>query len=184
MTALNVALNKNEVPRQFDFKYHLKPIKYHTEPDGKLAPTPEGFYEVLHPIAAFKKGYSRGRHDAIVNLIIPAGAHLFIGVRERGDGVRRSVSLARLDSNGEMRASHAYVHSIVRYDHTAYWRAGAGATANHKQIQIGYSWWQNLFCYRTGEMAVPTNRDGFSYEESECSPGIHFFLDVRKAIAF
>lgn len=69
-----------------------------------------------------------------------------------------------------MRASEAYVHSIV--------------TANKRKSkfvykQKGYSEHDNSFVYVVGETIKP---DKFSHRENICDSGIHFFLDVADAL--
>jgi hypothetical protein len=121
-----------------------------------------GFYKVVEPMRVFKKVYApdgnRYHVDAIANLIIPVGATIYASWH----AYRPSVDA----DDRKMRASEAFVHSIAKQ------RMGT-------QIQQADSGWDSFFKYRVGETVKPTQR--FSKSPSQCSPGIHFFVNLSDA---
>ena len=145
---------KDLQPTELNFKLDLKPAKE----------LPKGFYEVINPLFVFKQIFSEGGNKCIANLIIPAGEIIYVGLhsKSRKDKITQECML-------KMRASKAYVHSIVR-------------EMDHKQLKEGRSWWVFNFKYNVGAIVKPSNR--FLDEQDVCGSGIHFFFNVNSALLF
>jgi hypothetical protein len=122
----------------------------------------EGFHTVTAPLHVFKKIYCYTPNiqvcAAIANLVIPVGAEIFIG----------NYAYERWAQSGEMkmRASEAFVHSVVRI-------------GNLEQVSEGHAGYDNNFKYVPGTTVKPTKR--FSKSEDQCSTGIHFFINLTHA---
>lgn len=116
--------------------------------------TQDGFFRVVHPIPAFKLL----RDDRIANLQIPADETIYIGP----DGLHPNSGI----ENRKMRASKAFVHSIVDM------KTG-------EQKLSGVSLWEGTFVYRVGCTEQP---DRFSWQHDQCNSGIHFYLNLVDAL--
>jgi hypothetical protein len=159
---------------------------------------------LTEPIFVFKKVKSGGDtcswyasakdKDSIANLVIPTGA---------------IVNLAQ-DSEHKMRASQAYCYSIAKLDgtelDTAYsthdrafeYNSGkkAGLTlAQAKKLVVDAEKYLALVRYygpsynaefklKTALECCKVEPDSFDLRNSTCAPGIHFFLDLKKAKAY
>lgn len=160
---------------------------------------PNGQWRLKAPLCGFKKVYhdrkvrstsywpysstdwTTRRDDAIANIVIPAG------------------TVVNLSKSCKLRAEQAYCHSIVD-------------SKTHRQLASAYSTRNYSFYYQSGvkagvaedlfkklykdeekvqkdaiakqllncKVAVPN----FDYTTNECSPGIHFFLDLQRAINY
>ena len=115
-----------------------------------------GFYKVVTPMYVFKKVYALS--GAIANLVIPAGATIFIDPRAFIPGADAS--------NRKMRASEAFVHSIAMQ------RTGT-------PLKEAESRWISTFKYRAGKTVKPVQR--FSWRSLQCEAGIHFFVNLADA---
>lgn len=127
-----------------------------------------GFCLVEKPMHVFKRIMSgKDYHKAIVNMIIPVGETIFVY-----DEAYKEISSFSRD-NRKMRATKAYVHSIVRKH-------------DHKQLTCGYSdymsWNSKVFRYRVGRNVKP--RLPFSMKWEQCASGIHFFVNLDDALAY
>jgi hypothetical protein len=143
------------------------------------------FYRVVEPMHVFKKVYHNDGdpltlgEGAIANLIIPKGATVYF----------RSV-------DGKMRTSRAHVHSIVAYKgHT--WSSLRNLFTYHVSssyipsdlapaclvsVSTARSEFDGTFKYETGKTIKPFKR--FSHTDEHCASGIHFFLNIREALAY
>jgi hypothetical protein len=126
------------------------------------------FYKVTSPLSVFKKIYTKANGALIANLIIPVGAKIYVG---------ESFGSYQLWDNHsrKMRASEAYVHSIVTANKQKY----HDSKSKFIYKQKGYSGHDNSFVYIVGKTIKP---DKFSHRENICDSGIHFFLDVADAL--
>lgn len=126
-----------------------------------------GFYRVHTDLPVFKKVLSQSLRDhAIANLIIPAGALIFAAERVWSD---QTVLHDR-----KMRASKAFVHSIVKADYDC----------SNTEIEItrAMSGWAHSFIYAKGQTVKPLS--AFDLYQNTCTSGIHFFLNVRDAYCY
>lgn len=154
------------------FMGHVRPFKDHEF-------TYSDFYEVTKPLYVFKKilvprrllpsGVSRevSRYEeakqAVANLIIPVGAKVFAE-----HGAFANDKIVYVDSR-KMRASEAFVHSIVR-------------VSDGVEIPRGTSLWNGNFRYVKGKTVRPQYR--FSTYPAQCESGIHFFLQGGDAVGY
>ena len=121
-----------------------------------------GFHTVTAPLHVFKKVYCYNKFGntraAIVNLVIPVGAQIYIG----------DYAFSRFAGSSEMkmRTSEAFVHSIV-------------SLAALEQESEGHAGYDNEFKYVPGTTVKPTRR--FSKAEDQCDSGIHFFINLADA---
>lgn len=123
--------------------------------------TREGFYTLTHPLHVFKKVFCFRWSDtraAIANLVIPAGAVIYVDTR----AFLRGASPHTL----KMRASEAFVHSIALIN---------GET----QLASAHSVRDNAFTYIPGRTVKPKYR--FSKKKAQCESGIHFFVNLAAA---
>jgi len=141
----------------FDYKTDLEKIK-------------PGFYKVKNPLHVFKRGYTEAGNVVIINLVIPTGAVIRTEARR----------LFTDKIYSKMRASEAYVHSIVRCE--VMMMDGIRKTKNHKQLKHAASWRTSSFKYTVGKMVYP--KFPFSFEDRTCDSGIHFFMNSQSAINF
>lgn len=102
-------------------------------------------------------GYKKLSEGKIAKLLIPAS----------------SLRFGR--SNEKSRAQYAIVQQI-------YIPKGLYGNSRKKVFKTGFSIYNSLFCYKTGEVVFP---DWFDpVPQIECSGGIHFFLTEKEAIAY
>jgi hypothetical protein len=102
---------------------------------------------------------------AIINLLIPEGAHLFMN----------PYLYPTYGDYGKLRSSKAIVHSIVR-------------VTDKKPVAFGVSKWDNTFVYlnpqMTGRSGEVTPKKKFSAGLATCCSGIHFFLELDAALRY
>jgi hypothetical protein len=149
---------------------------------GRACP---GFYTVVNDLHVFKKISSyRDYYDhTIANLIIPAGEVIFIGIAPGGNP-RRSFYVGP-DYSGKMRATKAFVHSIVTYTHKSFYvePIRLNDIRDIKQVKSGRSKHISNFIYRVGKTVTPHD-PSFSFRPYECDAGIHFFLTLKEALNY
>ena len=115
------------------------------------------FVTLKHDICVFKKTVTPDvKAEVITNLIIPAGARVFV-------------------TPGKCRADRAIVFSNVTRQ---YKREIPSACSLRGSVT---SWWSSPFTYRRGEQVLP---DCFSHSIQECAGGIHFFVDLNDALDY
>lgn len=121
----------------------------------------QGIFHVLQPIHAFKKTYHDGEDTdqgaVIVNLIIPIGAMIHIPYA------------SDYGTSGKFRANRAFVYSQVD-------------VSTKELVERSYSWWEPSFRYCSGMIVEP--EEGFNHSDRHCGTGIHFFLDLQKALIY
>jgi hypothetical protein len=155
-----------------------------------VKPHSDQFYKVVKPLHVFKVACNRhGAKNRIVNLVIPVGAIVYAAdccFSER----------SALDGR-KMRASEAYVHSIVKYNADTWWPHNRHSfnevhlysennpisfdVSRVSTAKVAHAFW-NSFEYRTGNTVRP--QKPFSMLSDQCDSGIHFFLNARDALTF
>jgi hypothetical protein len=134
----------------------------------KLAPTKRPcFYKVLEDMHVFKKTYTWGQRvptSCITNLIIPAGATIYVDYRYSSDSYRWNRRETR-----KLRASTAIVHSSF-------------TTEGKEYVDVSFSGRGPGFLYVAGNRVNPEYK--FSYKEYQCESGIHFFLRLKDALEY
>jgi len=151
-------------PTEFNFDIDLKPYML----TGSHL---EGFFIVKNPLYVFKSAYSVSGYKVIISMVIPVGAMIFIGETSYGNPRRR----INLKQCGKMRASAAYVHSIV----AMCWNGRKYEPIKYlKHARSGH---YAPFKYETGKTVIP---DHFGRGPRECSGGIHFFLNAKQALEY
>lgn len=158
-------VNEFDLPNWDPFEAHFK---------GAIVRTARhGFYKVVESIGVFKKTfvphpiYGRTMDAVIVNLIIPVGALIHVPPRFAGDPPKGFVQR-------KFRASEAFVHSQYVIDHY-----------NHKDskpVTRSVSGWDETFEYKTGATVRP--KEPFDMQRGTCESGIHFFVNLKKALAY
>ena len=117
------------------------------------------FYIATEEIPAFKAAWQPNvpyaTSNLIINLLIPKGATIYVG------------NINQL-SGRKLRTNSAYVHSICE--------------PNGNQLLSGISYHDRSFKYYPGRIVIP--RNGFNMNDSSCSPGIHFFMDLYSALVY
>ena len=143
-------------------RVRTKPVKYHGGTYGK-AISRQGFFKVTKPMYVFKKVYvGVANNQAIANLIIPVGALIYV------EGATVNYCNVGITTR-KMRASEAYVHSIV-------------TVRDKVQVRLAKSGHDSKFMYVPGTTVKPDN--GFDKEEEACAGGIHFFVDLVDALVW
>lgn len=178
------------------FKELNKFVKSH----GVLLPNEQVM--LTQPLHAFKKVYYRQpgsmrNHDAIANLVIPIGA--IVNLAQEGDGQK-------------MRASQAYCHSIFTadgkkeldtahsgYDNTFQYHSGTKAGMKRKDFDdlvVDASKYMGFLSpYDRNYAANKSKLHGLNRckvvpstfqtnSTNTCSAGIHFFVDVKRALSY
>lgn len=116
------------------------------------------YYTVHTPIHVFKKVIAN-RADAIANLIIPAGAVIYVHPHAFDKD-------ANWTTSRKMRATEAFVHSI--------------ATCRKKvSCNTARSGHDSKFKYTVCSTVKPTLP--FDYQRYQCGSGIHFFVNLADA---
>lgn len=124
------------------------------------------------PLVGYKNVYTSGnsrtgiRREAIVKLLIPAGARVIIGRdnsiiinKYKNDGTVISVEMLKL------RTDKAKVLSIL--------------SINNKPCKSGYSGHDSSFIYSVNRIVTP--KRGFNRSYNTCAGGIHFYLTRKEA---
>jgi hypothetical protein len=118
-----------------------------------------GFYKVVKPMHVFKRVHNGENWvRAIANLIIPAGALIYVAPS--------AFYMGQSADSRKMRASEAFVHSLATQ------RTG-------RMLQQAHSGYSCDFTYNVGATVKPELR--FSKRAAQCDSGIHFFVNLADA---
>jgi hypothetical protein len=134
------------------------------------------FFKLTNDIKVWKRTNSIAQMErCIVALLIPKGAVVYAP-----NNYRDSIDYRK------MRASEAIVykqflvgHKFHLYDSRM---PGAFETEFYKEVKKTVSGFDYSFQYTTGTSVVP--EDGFSFNQRQCEPGIHFFVNLADAMNY
>lgn len=128
------------------------------------------FRKLKFDLRAWKKTRTEphGVHCILVELLIPAGATIFM------QGDMNKFSSALDTSDRKMRAEKALV--VAQHTIEDPWQKGG------REVNTSVSDWNSYFPYCTGKIVRPTTK--FSRDADQCEAGIHFFLHRQDAIDY
>ena len=135
------------------------------------------FWKVVNPLKVWKRAHkSRARGKVIVALSIPVGATVFM---------QTDVNYNAEDTR-KMRASEAFVEKQF-YVGWPYLEEHSGAISTYnldryEEVQASESCRASHFKYETGKIVTP--EADFSTRSRQCDSGIHFFVNLRDALAY
>jgi hypothetical protein len=132
------------------------------------------FFKLTNDIKVRKRTNSIAQMErCIVALLIPKGAVVYAPNNYQGS----------IDCR-KMRASEAIVYKQFLVGHKFHLGhlPGAFETEFYKEVNKTVSGFDYSFQYTTGTSVVP--EDGFSFNQRQCEPGIHFFVNLADAMNY